>query len=176
MTEGKAGQWTQLCNGILHFIQQDLGSHDDEALLKHVRNHHYYPMEASPFVLSMGQRLLLRLWDRQNNLWLTPLEEFSVQSPNTTSVLLHPKVLARAMSLLNLRTACQAVHSILALNEPASEDRLPRPHHFQTIADAHIHVGQRGPDFRRHLGDTEDCNLRYQFLICNYVFPNRWTQ
>ena len=172
MTEGNAGQWTQLCNGILRYIRHDLGCRDDEALLEYIREHRYYPTDASPFVLSMAQRVLFRLWERRNNLRITPLEEFSVQPPSTTSVLLHPKVLACVIPHLNPQT----IHSILTLNEPASEDRLPRPRHVQTVVDAHIHIDRWGTDFRRQLGDVEDCNLRYQYLICNYVFPNRWNQ
>ena len=115
--------------------------------------------------------MLCRLWERRNNRQVTPLEELTVQPPSTVAVLLHPKMLACVMCNLS----GGALRAIARLTPTVSVDRPPRPNHTQRVVDSHVHIDTWGSRFHGELGSLEDCRLIHQYLICNYVFPSRWS-
>jgi TatD DNase family protein len=170
MTEGDAGTWAHFCNGLLRLIRTDFECQSNAELLEHVASRGYFPHDTSPFHLSLAQRLLFRLWERRNGLELSPLEIFSVQPPSTVACLLHPKVLACILC----HCSAETIRQTSSLEDRPREEALPRPARLPRTVDAHIHLDALGPDFQSHLGSVEDCALRYEYLISNYVFPARW--
>ena len=172
MTEGDAGTWVQLSNGLLRLIRTDLGCETNEDLLHLVLDQHLYPEDSSPFNLSLSQRLFFRLWEQRNGGYpLTPVDEFSVMPPSAVACLLHPKVLACILC----RTSTEVIEQASTFAELMRVDAPPRPRRLPWVIDAHIHLDALGADYSRQLGDSIDTNVRAQFVIANYVFPTKWS-
>ena len=169
MTDDDVPDFIELANGLLRTLQQALDCATPEALLARIVREGWYPQSPRAAKLSLQQKLIMWLWERENRQPLTPFSIMSISPPQAVSNLLHFKVL-----LLILPHLPQEIQDEIRQGSSVDKGSVRRHRRRITItSDAHCHLNG-DTDERDYHGPRDDSALRVTTRIVNFVFPSSW--